>query len=305
MKNHVPAFSRRPGDVAIHSVDCFVFSVPDLSVAREFYIRLGLDVRANGNRLDLYTFGHPHCWAYIYQAGERKQLQFVRYGIFAEDESVFRQRIAERSIGTVSHQLGSGDGLWLRDPDGVALQLMVTGKVSPSALTQSAAKLPMPAGQVAAPSRSGVAPVSPRNLSHILQFTPDVPRMLRFCSEVLGLRLSDQSGDLIVFTHTPHGSDHHLVAFAESHAPGLHHSSWDVAIASTPPALTSFRPIWTGPLPTTRPKTRCTCGGRPFRLTSLPTRSSQCLSGIHGRLTGGQASTLIQNDLTQERHPCD
>ena len=70
--------------------------------------------------------------------------------------------------------------------------------------------------------------VFPRNLSHILLFSPDVPRMVAFLKEVLGLRLSDKSADIIAFVHTPHGSDHHLIAFAKSHAPGLHHSSWDV-----------------------------------------------------------------------------
>ena len=52
--------------------------------------------------------------------------------------------------------------------------------------------------------------------------------MVRFCIEVLGLRLSDHSGDIVAFLHGAHGSDHHLVAFAKSPAPGLHHSSWDV-----------------------------------------------------------------------------
>ena len=33
---------------------------------------------------------------------------------------------------------------------------------------------------------------------------------------------------LIAFMHGAHASDHHLLAFAKSHAPGLHHSSWDV-----------------------------------------------------------------------------
>jgi catechol 2,3-dioxygenase len=28
--------------------------------------------------------------------------------------------------------------------------------------------------------------------------------------------------------HGPHGSDHHMVAFARSGGPGLHHCSWDV-----------------------------------------------------------------------------
>lgn len=52
--------------------------------------------------------------------------------------------------------------------------------------------------------------------------------MVRFCEDVLGLRLSDRSGDVVAFLHGPHGSDHHLVAFAKSTGPGLHHSSWDV-----------------------------------------------------------------------------
>lgn len=70
--------------------------------------------------------------------------------------------------------------------------------------------------------------VRPRHLSHILMFTPDVLRMTAYCEHVLGLRLSDKSGEIIAFIHSPHGSDHHLVAFAKSHAAGLHHSSWDV-----------------------------------------------------------------------------
>jgi hypothetical protein len=45
---------------------------------------------------------------------------------------------------------------------------------------------------------------------------------------VLGLRLSDGSGSAIAFLHSPHGSDHHLVALAKSGGPGLHHSSWCV-----------------------------------------------------------------------------
>ena len=44
----------------------------------------------------------------------------------------------------------------------------------------------------------------------------------------LGLRLSDRSGDGIAFLHGIHGSDHHMIAFAHSNAPGLHHLSWDV-----------------------------------------------------------------------------
>ena len=52
--------------------------------------------------------------------------------------------------------------------------------------------------------------------------------MVAFCRDTLGLRLLDQSADVIAFMHGTHGSDHHLLAFAKSHARGLHHTSWDV-----------------------------------------------------------------------------
>lgn len=224
--------SRRLGVVAAHSLHRFVFTVPDLAVARRFYEAFGLDVRQHGRRLDLHTYGHPHRWASIHEAGERKRLQYVSYGIFAEDLPVFMARVQALGIGIDPHPLADdaeqGESLWLRDPDGIATQLVVAPKVSPSAKTRPSTAVAVPPGQGAAPSRSQRAPVRPRYLSHILRFTPDVPRMVAFGNELLGLRLADRSGDVIAFTYTPHGSDHHLVAFAKSHAPGLHHSSWDV-----------------------------------------------------------------------------
>lgn len=213
---------------AVHSVDRFVFSVPDLEVALRFYAEFGLDVRHEGARLDLYTFGHPHCWASIFQAAGTKRLQYVRYGIRAQDAAVFQQRVEHLGIGIAAHPLGDTQGIWLRDPDGIAAQLVVAPKVSPSAKTVATPPVAVAPGQGAAPSRSKVTAVRPRYLSHILRFTPDVAAMVAFCRDTLGLRLSDHSADIIAFLHSPHGSDHHLVAFAKSNAPGLHHSSWDV-----------------------------------------------------------------------------
>ncbi|HSV46566.1 MAG TPA: VOC family protein, partial [Ramlibacter sp.] len=84
------------------------------------------------------------------------------------------------------------------------------------------------------PGRRGVLgrgeaqPVQPRRLSHVLMFTPDIERSIAFYRDVLGLRLSDRSRDAVTFLHARHGSDHHLIAFASSHAKGWHHSAWDV-----------------------------------------------------------------------------
>lgn len=211
---------------AVHSVNRFVFTVPDLEHAERFYKAFGLDVRRSGPRLDLHTYGHPHRWGSVQADGEAKKLAYLSYGIFADDLELFRRRIAKLGLDCPPHPLGEGAGLWLRDPDGLATELVVAPKVSPSEKRKEPAS--RGARLRAAPRRSEVAPVRPHHLSHVLRFTPDVARMVRFCTDVLGLRLSDRSQDLIAFLRSAHGSDHHLVAFAKSAAPGLHHTSWQV-----------------------------------------------------------------------------
>ncbi len=214
--------------VGVHSVEHFAFSVPSLEEASRFYMAFGLDVRQSANRIDLYTFSHAHCWGSVHAGGSTKKLEYVSFGINAEDEPEFRSRIAAKGLACEPHPLSNGLGLWLRNPDGTPWQLIVSAKVSPSAKCIPKACAAVAPGKGAAPSRNKAPRVQPRVLSHVLFFTPDVARMLRFCSDVLGLKLSDESAGVIAFMHGVHGSDHHLVAFAKSHAPGLHHSSWDV-----------------------------------------------------------------------------
>ena len=79
-----------------------------------------------------------------------------------------------------------------------------------------------------APNRSKAHRVAPRRLAHVLLFVTDISRAIKFYRDVLGLRLSDRSGDLVAFMHGVHGSDHHMIAFVKSDGPGLHHLSWDV-----------------------------------------------------------------------------
>jgi catechol 2,3-dioxygenase-like lactoylglutathione lyase family enzyme len=107
------------------------------------------------------------------------------------------------------------------------VQVIVGPKVSPSE-KKRAAPLVVPPGKGAAPRRSTLTGVKPTRLSHTLMFTSDVMGSARFYIDALGLRLSDHSGDGIAFLHGAHSSDHHMVAFAKSDGPGLHHSSWDV-----------------------------------------------------------------------------
>jgi catechol 2,3-dioxygenase-like lactoylglutathione lyase family enzyme len=213
--------------LAIHSVDEFVLSVPDLAQARHFYSSFGLDVHDEDGTLGLYTHGHEHRWGRVI-AGRTKRLLWLAFGVHAEDMSRFKQHLREREVECIAAPAqADASGLWLRGPDGVPLQIRVATKCSPS---QPAPREPMVhcrnAGR--APGRTRVTPVRPLYLSHLLLFTADVDAALRFYEDVLGLRVSDRSGSVIAFLHSPHGSDHHLIALAKSHGPGLHHSSWCV-----------------------------------------------------------------------------
>jgi catechol 2,3-dioxygenase-like lactoylglutathione lyase family enzyme len=204
----------------------FVFSVPDLDVAERFYTAFGLDVRREGPRLDLRVHGNAHCWASIHALGASKRLQYLSFSAYDDEIGALAQRIGARSA-CEPHRLSDGKGLWIRDPDGTPLQIVAGPKVTPAQKSEATAT-PAVIGKGAAPSRRAAQPVRPRRLSHVLLFTPDVSRQIAFYSEMLGVRLSDRSGDIIAFMHGPHASDHHLIAFAKSSAPGLHHSSWDV-----------------------------------------------------------------------------
>lgn len=223
-----PDTARRPGVLAVHSLHRFVFSVPDLEQAHRFYTAFGLDVRPSGDHLVLHTASHPHGWGQVFAQAGPKQLQYLSFGVDAADLAPMHARGVARGLGCAPHPLSDGTGLWLCNPDGIAVQLVAAPKVSPSRKSVPARRESVAPGQGAAPARSRVAAVRPRALSHVLCFTPDVGRMVDFCTGVLGLRLSDRSGDGIAFLHGAHGSDHHLVAFAKSHAPGLHHTSWEV-----------------------------------------------------------------------------
>lgn len=222
---------RRSGVTAIHSLDRFVFSVPDLQVAREYFTTFGLDVRETGGRLDLHTFGHPHRWGSIYESGKPKKLEYLSLGVYQEDYDPLRRHLDKIGVKTIDpHPLVDEQGFWIRDPDGIALQIVVAGKSSPSQKGEAFGPMYMttPKGTTVGINKRSVQPVRPIRLTHALLFCSDVPRSLKFYHDALGMRLSDHSGDGIAFMHGAHSSDHHMLAFAKSSGPGLHHTSWVV-----------------------------------------------------------------------------
>ncbi len=219
--------TRRPGELGVHSLDHFHFVVPDLAVARTFYDEFGLDVGERGSALSLATKGNPHVWGTIGE-GPRKRHQYMSFGAFQDDFGRFAERLQAHGVRRVDPPAGvESNGLWFHDHDANLVEIAVAPKTSPNEKSQfvQSSAAPLVRG---APNRTAVKRTHPRRLAHVLMFTTDVTKAIDFYSRVLGLRLSDHSGDGIAFMHGMHGSDHHMIALGKSNAPGLHHLSWDV-----------------------------------------------------------------------------
>ena len=219
--------TRRSGSLGAHSVDHFSLVVPDLAVAQRFYTAFGLDVREEGNSLGLYTTESSHCWGSIAE-GPSKKLNYISFGVFDDDMERLRRRLQEHGVMQLDPPKGfETNGLWFRDPDQNLLEFRVARKSSPDqkSLVSNVSALP---GQQGSFGRSRAPLVRPRRFAHILIFASDISRAIKFYEAVVGLRLSDRSGEGVAFLHGIHGSDHHMVALAKSAGPGLHHLSWDV-----------------------------------------------------------------------------
>lgn len=213
--------------LGVHSIDHFALEVPDLVEEARFLSAFGLSVETQTDRLLLRTGVDAHVWGVVLR-GPQKKLIYVSVGCYAQDLEGLRQQVAEAGgVLEQAHAVGSDEGFWFRDPDGILFQVKVGAKTQPDAKT-TLPDLSIPSNVRGAPARSKAPLARPTRMSHMALFTSDVTRSLAFHIRALGVRLADRSGDIIAFTYGRHGSDHHLLAFLSGGGPGLHHSSWDV-----------------------------------------------------------------------------
>jgi catechol 2,3-dioxygenase len=207
---------------SVHSIDHFALNVPSLAEAERFFSSFGLDVAATDKELELRA-ADGHRWARIFPAS-RKSLAYLSFNCFEEDFAAICEQVKAAGADLV---VSPNQGFWFHDPDGNLIQVKVGPKTTPFD-KEPCVVASSNADERGAHMRSEAKTVRPRRLSHVLLFSPDVLGALDFYGKALGLRLSDKSLDIIAFTHAPHGSDHHLVAFAKSSARGWHHAAWDV-----------------------------------------------------------------------------
>lgn len=209
---------------AVHSLDHFALSVPDPAIGAEFYRDFGLTPRdaPDAVRLDAANgvAGYLH-------EGSRKHLHHLTFGIDADAAAEFQNRLQVEGIALTDAPRGvaNGDGFWLRDPDGNLIQVAALPRRSPAGKSHMDVRI-VEEGERGAPEDAGE--VRPHRLGHVLLFTPDPLRLVAFYERALGLRLSDRSGDIVAFMHSPYGSDHHVLAFGRSDRPGFHHASFEL-----------------------------------------------------------------------------
>ena len=216
---------------AVHSLDHVGFAVPDLEKARHFYEHFGLEVKdakdPSGNaRLEVHAHGDPRPWLFLDQSKTgRKKLGWVSFGAYEEDLPAIHARLAKMAKKVEAPPTRETNALFYEGPHGVIVEVRATPKRTVDEPEAPVLRPRMDAR--GAPLRSKSWKVKPLRLSHALVFSPDLAETVAFYTEALGLRVSDDSPG-IVFLHAPHGSDHHVIAFAKGPSAGLHHVSWVV-----------------------------------------------------------------------------
>lgn len=209
--------------LSVHSLDHFALDVPDAQTGAEFYANFGLRTTDAGEALKLEA---GNGLAGLLFEGAHKRLHHLTFGIAADERRAFQKRLEDAGVTLLDPPRGvDSDGIWFRDPDRNLVELAVLPRRAPQAKSQMDVRI-VGAGERAAPE--GALRAKPRRLGHTLLFSPDPLRAVAFYERHLGLRLSDRSGDVVAFMHTPHGSDHHILAFGKSDRPGFHHASFEV-----------------------------------------------------------------------------
>jgi catechol 2,3-dioxygenase-like lactoylglutathione lyase family enzyme len=219
----------------IKSLHCLSLYVPNLEVGKDFYSCMGL-------------IPHPEKQSYVFRCegknqdqlrliqGKKKEIAWVTWSTNLEGLNRIKDNLRTHQIKPhdPKHEsqfcTSSPNDIWLRDPDGTLLQIIVANTAEQ---IRTAVKLNHPGdvfkrvGIRGAPNRQ--VDSRPRKLGHILKFTPDVNRLVDFYTTILGMKLSDRIGEKeLAFLRCSGDSDHHTLALALSDAVGLHHSSWEM-----------------------------------------------------------------------------
>src|SRR6266404_1347929 len=257
-RDHRPRHAREPGEgrlsggaaMAVRTFLHYALEVPDQTVGQRFYEDFGL-VDGTGSsdavRLRPDRLGRD---AVLLYGGARKRLHHLCYGAPGEDFARVRESLRRAGVREMDPPAGAPEGgVWIRDPDGNAVNIRDEAPAAVPAEPPVALNGP---GYVQREIVRGYPErgrrIAPRKLGHVLLFTPDMERLMRFYTGTLGMKLSDRSRGIIAFLRC--NTDHHTLALLSSHAPGFHHASFqvgtvdEIAMGAVHMAERGWQPGW-------------------------------------------------------------
>ena len=214
----------------IRSLQHVALYVPDLKAGHAFYKTMGLESHVENGSVTLRCPGRAQDQVRLIH-GPRKSIAWVCWGTREGDMPILMERLRANDVRLEeAPPHAPPGGIWLRDPDGVLVNIRAA---EPAEQTRPAVEINNPGTHYHRVARRGAphrnVDAIPRKLGHLLKFTTDINRDIRFYTEVLGMKLSDRIGDeLAAFLRCGGDSDHHTLALATSEAPGLHHLSWEM-----------------------------------------------------------------------------
>ena len=173
--------------MSVQSLLSYALTVPDLAAGRKFYATFGLLPAERDDALAFRCDGRDQDQVLLVE-GAKKRLNHLRFGSDETGLAAIRARMTARGLPEIDAPHNAfGGGLWLEDPDGHAINVRAEAarpwRTAAPFLLNNPGHTPR-AGR-GAPARHQVRPV---RLGHVLLHTPDLDRMTRFYTEVLGLQ---------------------------------------------------------------------------------------------------------------------
>jgi catechol 2,3-dioxygenase-like lactoylglutathione lyase family enzyme len=202
--------------------------VPDLHVADEFLQDFGLETAEKDGSLIATCPGRSQEQVRLVGA-PAKRLHHVSFTLHPGTLDSIRDALDRAGALFIEPPAGASDeGLWVRDPDDTAVQLLDQAPTPARPVNEVLANVGANSQRIGvAQWQQATADVMPRRLGHTLLFTPQPEQMTDFYTAVLGLRVSDRIHDLVTFLNAGPG-DHHIFGFIASSHPGFHHASFEV-----------------------------------------------------------------------------
>jgi catechol 2,3-dioxygenase-like lactoylglutathione lyase family enzyme len=206
----------------------------DRDIGIQFYQDFGLHLTEHESHISFGCYGRVHDSIILIPGASKKKLHHVAMGASVEGIAQVRRNLVDHNIELLDSPTGFvNEGLWFKSSQGVLFNVIIAEReiaLPPveNVFTINQAPDHVRINSIVMPPKSQIGEVRPQQLSHAVLFTPDVPAMLAFVEDILGLRLSDRSGDFVAFTHVQGGSDHHVLAFAASNGIGFNHICFSV-----------------------------------------------------------------------------